>query len=929
MLCVSISTAATGITLHSKKADVFSDEILRAPEEMKIIKETVDKYVNMDEYLYEKQSTNEDPQIEPLPILGGDEVFGLWINIKYNGEEYSKKVSITPQGIRGKLTDPLYRTPIKFDVDADSDYDMETGFGFFRYGIDEYLEDGSVKNHGAWATAFDFRQIGNWLDDQYGELEVWQEFHVNLAAIKNSGNNQQVFSSTQTTIVQQKTMINSLFLRLITIINQHRSQAGFAPLSTPFGNIVINGESEPTNPPAPLPASEDYFVTRVGYRSREGEKIPIQFEKTFSVDRNGIFRPAIFQHEMNPHDVIGTAGMDVLFAFQAFQQGMNDPAYDIEFCVNFDPSCYVITQLTPLSGKAFFYYHNLGTEDQLDITFSSNLLKGGSTSEEENSTFSLTLSLDDAGGIAGPGKYMAFDLHILGDGSPLGGHFSYWSSHRFDAAVTASSPWFKEKIEVKGIPKKAVFSWGVDADITIVQGEMVDASLEGFVDLSMSGVLDAVTIYYPKVDDEVPDVTCFEVDNIPSSRELRAGASLLIDNSSMLKVDIGGFVSHSMSSQLGNITFYWPKADPYNDSDSVMVYVPARSFSQNGRTEAGATLYVDSDTDKFWTNDQNYFKAKVERTASSNFGRINFYLPNIDIPILEVYNVPGDALGRGQFWWNRLEADIYANRQSSGGEKDPIKLNIPFGDLLVSNELRIGNGHFDLGCKIAEDGYFNLDTSNDVLNNSFEVSNSATQHAFKLDAGTISAEEFEADWVLDTSGSQAQIDDLAVSGKISAFRNFGVDIEYDGDLIDFDGDWSMGETGAFEIDYSQNDPIHFEFSLDDFSEDINLSGHVDLNNDLHFDISWKWKQGEEGDPAYFKINENTNNPNLEEINLKFTYKDDWGANVTLNGVGMYVCIEWAWYNNHLYTWPVINVYGTLDFWVKLSWLTNYEWYEVV
>jgi len=361
MLCVSISTAATGITLHSKKADVFSDEILRAPEEMKIIKETVDKYVNMDEYLYEKQSTNEDPQIEPLPILGGDEVFGLWINIKYNGEEYSKKVSITPQGIRGKLTDPLYRTPIKFDVDADSDYDMETGFGFFRYGIDEYLEDGSVKNHGAWATAFDFRQIGNWLDDQYGELEVWQEFHVNLAAIKNSGNNQQVFSSTQTTIVQQKTMINSLFLRLITIINQHRSQAGFAPLSTPFGNIVINGESEPTNPPAPLPASEDYFVTRVGYRSREGEKIPIQFEKTFSVDRNGIFRPAIFQHEMNPHDVIGTAGMDVLFAFQAFQQGMNDPAYDIEFCVNFDPSCYVITQLTPLSGKAFFYYHNLGT----------------------------------------------------------------------------------------------------------------------------------------------------------------------------------------------------------------------------------------------------------------------------------------------------------------------------------------------------------------------------------------------------------------------------------------------------------------------------------------------------------------------------------------------------------------------------------------
>ncbi|GAG84504.1 unnamed protein product [marine sediment metagenome] len=65
------------------------------------------------------------------------------------------------------------------------------------------------------------------------------------------------------------------------------------------------------------------------------------------------------------------------------------------------------------------------------------------------------------------------------------------------------------------------------------------------------------------------------------------------------------------------------------------------------------------------------------------------------------------------------------------------------------------------------------------------------------------------------------------------------------------------------------------------------------------------------------------------MSLYFTYKDTWGADITLHDGGLYVCLEWCWYNNKLYTWPVIEVYGTLDFWVLLDWLTNYEWYEIV
>jgi len=132
----------------------------------------------------------------------------------------------------------------------------------------------------------------------------------------------------------------------------------------------------------------------------------------------------------------------------------------------------------------------------------------------------------------------------------------------------------------------------------------------------------------------------------------------------------------------------------------------------------------------------------------------------------------------------------------------------------------------------------------------------------------------------------------------------------------------VGESGSFEIDFYQNDPIYLEFDLDDYVENIDLHGHVILDNDLHFDISWKWKSGSYTDPAYFKINENTNEANIQEINLYFTYQDLWGADVTLYGLAIYVCVEWYWHYNILYIWPVFSISGTLD----LHLLLNGVWY---
>jgi len=740
MLCVSMAGIAASQAIPIKANKIAANSIKvkdytpQNTETMEIIKETVDSYLNMDEYLYQKPEQTPQQQMLPQPVLGDGEIFGLWITIEYNGQQFSKKVDISQWSIRGKLSDPNYRTPIKFDVDSDPSYDIETGFGFFRYGIDE-ITDGGTISHSAWAAAFDFMQIYDGLDDQLGELEVWQEFHVNLGLITNSASSQSQQVHAQLHTYSTRSLLERIIERMATRI----SSMGTASSPLFIQHIVENTVQEKTisqqhgdNPMAPLPAAEDYIVTRVGYRSRAGDKIPIRFQKTFAVAKDNIFRPAIFQHEMDPNDVIGTASTDVLFGFQAFQEGMTLPTYDVEFCVNFDPACYVVTQLTPLSGKTFFYYHSASAE-QTDITFSSNLLKGGSTAEEENATFSLTLSLDSVPNeLVGPGKWMSFDLNLIGEGSPLGGDFNYRASHQFNVGITVGSPWFDEKIAVKGVPTQAKFEWGLDAVIDIVQGEFLYVETIGFVSLTMNSDLEEIAIFYPKADPEIPDVKWASVKDIPSSRRIEAGASLDIDNGSMLQVDVDGYVQHDMSSSLGDISIYYPKPDPYNDPDILLFQIPSGSFADYGRVGAEATLYVDPDPDQFWNNSNNYFYAKVERTASSDFGEANFYLPNIDIPLVQVYNIPGNAYGRGKFWWNQLKADLRAERSSSSGQKDPIKFNLVFDDLLISDELRIGNGYIDVKGKIADEGYFELDTSNDMLNNSFSIKNLATGVRGKL-----------------------------------------------------------------------------------------------------------------------------------------------------------------------------------------------------
>ena len=922
MLCISMSNAFASTDTIST-SDEINEKINQDGQStqsslatMNVIKSTVDDYLEMDKSVYE--STKQVQQSYPQPVLGGNEIFGLWINVIYKGQSFEKQVTITPQMIRGKLSDPKYRTPIKFDVDGDLLAEIEAGFGFFKYGIDEIMPDGSTVNHPAWATAFDFMQIGDCLDDQTAELEVWQEFHINLDVLvsRSKGASQNLVS-------------------IIRMLLERFSQkfSGFILLNKFVDRLLENDpkepiETEPENDVGVLAAEKDYIVTRVGYHSPAGQKIPIRFEKNFAIGKNNIFRPTIFQHEMDPNDIIGTASNDVMFGFQAFKKGATDPVFNIEFCMNFTPACYVITQMIPVSGKTLFYYHSASSEPT-EITFSSNLLKGGSTAEEENSTFSLTLSLDSMPNeLIGPGKYMAFDLTMIGDQNPIGGNFVYFASNQFNVGVKLSSPWFEQNIKLKKIPSAAEFKWDLDTDITISQNKLLFVETVGYASLTMNSNLEEIKILYPKADPNKKDVTWISVKSIPSSRKIEAGALLEINNDSMLQIDTRGYVEHDISSSLGDITIFYPKPDPENDPDAVFFKIPTGSFSNYGRTSVEGTVYVDSNPDNFFINPNNYFYAKAERTASSDFGEANFYLPNIAEPLLKIHNVPGNAYGMGQFWWNQLKGHMHAQRASSSGLKDPIKLSLAFDDLKISNDLRIGNGFIDLQGKIAEDGYFKFDTAEDMLDNAFEISNLATSTSLSIAAGSIAADDFSADWNLDTTGPQLKIEDLDLSGSLSLFENFNINIALTGKNTHLTGTWSVGEQGGFEIDLFQTEPTQLNFNLDEAIEDFTFNGYVIISQNIHFDVSWSWQQGaSSSDYGFFTINDNTNTANVLAIQLNATYQDRFGADIKIVDASLYFKLKWYKEPGHWlpHAWLEYYVGGTIDH-VDLLW--EYQWHNI-
>ena len=842
MLCISISGA---VVSEESNTEVEYDE-----ESYAYMQSIVNRLAKLKQEDFKPVKNDVQYYGDPQPHIGGDEVFGLWVNIIYKGESYTEQINIDPLMIKGKLTDPLYRTPIKFNVDDDPEYDIETGFGFFRYGIDEI---GSDVNHPCWTTAFDFKQIYNQLDDQTAELEIWQEFHINLSLLGGKARDRSSEDNSRTRVGSK---LSSLFQQLLDRI--FKKFESFPLLQKILNRLFIHSQEnpitdEPDEDPEPTLAGEDYYVIRVGVGSPEGEKIPLAFNKKFAAAKEGVFKPFIFQKEMDPMDIIGEDSIDVMYGFQAFKGGYTNPSYDIEFTINHKPAVDTVIQFIPIEGKISYCYDQVGATDSLDLTFTSNVFSGGDDS------LSLTLTLDTPQSAAGAGKWMSFEPEILGDWEPLGGKFIYAASHKFNIGITVDSPGFEQKIEFKGLPKQATIGW--DGDIEISSGEMLYLHGEGNLELSMSSTLDQVVVYYPNTNREEPYHPCVEINGIPTTTMGAEGT---------LNVDV----------------------------DNLM-------------------------------NPNNYVRGRAFRTSGSDIPSIKLFLPDEETeePIVKVTEIPAHASIQGNLEWAKLKGEVYASRGNVQYD-DPVWINVQFGNYTIFNKLEIRNGQLTLRFKIAEDGYFFFDCTERMFGDILHITDEINDNELYLTVDEFSADDLQADWSLDTSGGQIQIDELMLGGFLDTLENFHIEITYEGENVQFDADWSVGQEGGFNFDYYQEDNIYMDFDLS--QGDVVLYGDLELKNDLHWDVSWKWHQGNgPADPAYFRVNHNSNEPNIEDLNIYFTYQDDWGAEINLHNGGIYVCVEWYVSGSIPYIWPVVYIQGDLDFFVKLSWLTDYDWVKIV
>jgi hypothetical protein len=934
MTCVSMSGIATSLTLSSKQTETTgSNATFRTLENtntsaMEQLKKSVYTYLNMDENPYSTPEEHIQGNIIAPWIFPASTIFEWWIRLIYNGETFEKQLNISINDFQQKfLKHPYYCEDVFFNVDNDPEDDLRVSFGFYWETI---LNMKTNVEHKSLEDMVIVRQLNGGPSDLYAGLEVWSEIHVNWGLVNAcSSNNDLSSQSTQNNqLAGSQRMIPHVIKSFSLFMQKMKQKTG--PIMNSMFNILLrlpsdrleNSQgntisSQPMQDPEVSPVDNDYFAVGVGYRTAPGDRIPQYVEKRFAFAKEDIFSPVIFQQVMKT-EPSGVDPLELLYGYRSYNGNTNTLKYDIAFSVGFSPFVTLTSQFIPLGG--YIYYHfDTGSQysSEIKITYSSDIHMGGGDGVSLSLIFN---KIDNT--MAQTGRWMSFGLRK----DPHG--FDYEANAIFNVAVIVDSPWFNQKVRINGLPKTLSYEWKIfdDFEVTFVQGEIFYVNVRGYADVTMSSPMNEIVVYYPKLKDpNEADVPFLKVNNIPSSRRLEASATLSIQNGSMLRIDANGYVDLTKSGSLGEITVFYPKANP-GDPNVTLMRVPAGSINSQ-RVSAEATLYVDADD---FSNAENYVYGKIQRQADSNFNEMDLYLPSVAIPIVQITDIPANAYATGTFWWNQLKGFGRAERSSASQNPDPVHFNLVFDTLTLSDVLSIGDGHIQTDFKIAENGYFKFDTAHDVLGNTFSVGNSATGNSIAIGASKVSAQNFEANWGLDTSGPQIQVENLALTGTLNALNDFDVAIALDGESVDFTGDLSLGESGGFSIDLQQDADVRIDLiHLDNYSGRFDLNGYVILSNNLHYDMSWKWKQGDSlEDPGYFKINEGTNQPNLKEIGFDFIFKDEsgldrWGADITLTNFAFYICVEWYWQNG-FHIWPVIQINGQL----YLDLLLNYNWYQV-
>ena len=803
------------------------------------------------------QSLNTERKIDENQIQlpwkkGSTDLLEWWIIIQYDGKEFEKKVPVSITDFRDRfLKHPEYGERLRFDVDEDLDDDVEVKVGI--YWADIINSEGKDIKSLEQRCRVRLLNEGSYLSDEYASFEVWSELHVNYGLIKKS------FSSIDS--------IDAPILQSIyTMFNYYFPSSKVLPF---LDSLIDHYITLPTN----NPVDSDNFQMGIGFRSAEGEKTPLDVDKRFAFARDSLFSPTIFQHIMDPSASSERSRLEMLYGLRSYKAGQNSPTFDIDFSICFDPAVYLKTKFIPREGFVYYYFNEKSQRpDTTGISFISEIEEGSGES------ISLTLLFDALKeSLAQEGRWMSFDIDLLGDSDLLAGSFHYAASHSFDINFTIDSPYFEEKMQLSDIPTLIDVFWDLDFDFSLPP--QLFASANGFIDVSMNDDLGSLRLFYPSNTSLFSGNTVF-IDlpqGLPRSNRLEASVSLSLDlfNIQNAANYVSGRLLHQSSQNIAVIDAYLPELDDF----------PVGPF---------------------------------------------------DTPILHVTEIPTKGEVNGKLYWNNLQGYAQVLRNSSG-PPDPVDITLSYGNLSLFNHLEIRQGYIDTRFQLAENGYFHFDTSDNVIGNMLTVSNTDTGNSIGLSVDEIAANSFRADWDLDTSGSRLGIPRLSFSGMLDRLKDLQLAIDYQGKHTDLTLDWTLRQIGSFMIGIDQDTPLTLDF--DQFapdSETFSLGGGITISEDIAFDMNWNLQQGEKqgeiNDPGHFTVNEYNDQTNLDNFDFHLIYQNQYGVNISLDNVKFYLDFEW-WKGNRLfpYTWLDYEI-SSDEFNIDLLWTNgegNTQWYDSV
>ena len=902
VLCVSMTGAVSSVSVKKENGSSENQSFIyekrqhiSTEQATTKLANVAEKYFNLNEENYKpaEQTLEADAYVPWTGLYKGD-ILEWYIRLVYNGEEFIEEVPITILDFQEQfLKHPEYGKTLKFDVDDDPEDDILVIIGFY-WSIIRYPNGQDYKS---LETRLRVRQLseGGYLDDPDGQFECWSELHVNLGLITEQSRPRSTIRS-----FLQDRLENS---KLGKFIQQFIENNNFPLLKNFFNKLTEKDDGDNFEP---LDTDDDYFSIGAGYGSPEGEQIPQLVEKRFSFAKGlrwkdgSIFNPVIFQHMMSPGtDIIGDELIELLYGFRSYEAASGSNKFDVAFNVEFEPAVNLKTKFIPLGGYLAYFLNipsgqNWGgwtpRSQPTTISFTADIKKG---SGEDLPKLSITIDKIDDNLAGSSTKWFSFDITGING-------FEYTASHRFNVGVTVDVPGlFTEKIEVKGMPTSIKAQWGIDDLAFTISQNHFYASLGVYSSLTMSSNIDKVTVFYPKFEgyETAPDSPFLEVKNIPKTQRVDLDGSLDLQKSTsnVLTVDVSGGVSMSSSGNIAVATLYYPKSDWENDPDIKLLDIPS---GLPGSASASVNGYLRVDLDDLM-DPNNRIYGNMNHGFSSNVDQVDIFLPSEqDIPIVRFTDIPSQATTRGELYWAQLKGYGYSSRNSQN--KDPIEINLEYGDYTIYNKLEIRDGSIYTRFHINENGYFELDTTKKMFKNDLRINNYANGDQLLLYVEDVSAVDFKASWDIDTSGEQLVIEDFAMSGLIDTLNQLDVYIKFEGKDVSLDLDWQVGEQGNFEIEIQQEDEVTIDFSdlFDNPDDNWDLNGYITLDNTIGFDMEWKLDLGQSArDPGYMKINKKSAGDNIKEFELEFIYTNpdngnEYGIDLYMYQPTFYMDLQW-------------------------------------